>query len=509
MKGWPSAKYRTSAVALICAVLFYTPVKAYAACSSPDGVAGDIFMNADYAIMQFCDNSIWRGLGDIAFDSSAGNLVSPPTGCPIIGNLCSDGSYYIGQIGGENVYATAVGSEANLPWNNGSTSWTTTGVTSFTNGSGNTSTLVALSDAGAPYQAAEYCDDLSAHSRSDWYMPALNELELFWSSGSPVAGIKNDGTFYNTSTEEGSDSVYWRNNGGEGWGGNKHVAAPVRCVRRHTDVGDNCNNPTLARGTLFYNSSESVLEYCNGIDWIGLGVPVVGGSSGINCSNPTAPEGTIFYNSAAKRHQYCNGDEWMGFILAHDGTAGIRPSAFYDFEIISPFDQGDTGSFSLLATAARNGSQGLRVASGGTFKAVHSNSISYSAAESHTFSVWVKPVSTGDPVNASLSGVLVGNDGGAAANGYIAVLDLRAGGSLQIREDADYNSRVEQAVSLTSGTWYWLEVTWTSTGIIAQLFSAPGGALLQTATKNDTSYSSGYVGLVGYGGADFDDYTIE
>jgi Flp pilus assembly pilin Flp len=95
-------------------------------------------------------------------------------------------------------------------WNNGTTNYTTTGTTSSTNGMSNTNTLVALNDAGAPYNAAKTC---RAHG-PDWYLPASNELltieNAAGQNGVGSLSFYANGTFYWTSTE-GDSSHAWNN----------------------------------------------------------------------------------------------------------------------------------------------------------------------------------------------------------------------------------------------------------------------------------------------------------
>lgn len=193
---------------------------------------GYVFHNADYDVIQACQSDgTWVALGPI--NCPAGN--GCPAGCPNIGDLCSDGSYYIGQISSMKIYATASGSESTHTWNSGTTSYTTTGFTSTTDGPGNTSGLVALSDAGTPYEAAAYCDGMTdAHGHSDWYLPAKDELNLFWNGGSPVAGVQTSGNWYWSSTES-INTHAWRQRFSDGvsTSGNKSNSNIwIRCVRR-------------------------------------------------------------------------------------------------------------------------------------------------------------------------------------------------------------------------------------------------------------------------------------
>lgn len=78
--------------------------------------------------------------------------------------------------------------QTSLPWNDGGTPGTITATSSCTSsswptasttcwdGAGNTAALASSSDSQAPYQAAKYCADLSAHGHSDWYLGAPGEV---------------------------------------------------------------------------------------------------------------------------------------------------------------------------------------------------------------------------------------------------------------------------------------------------------------------------------------------
>ena len=48
----------------------------------------------------------------------------------------------------------------------------------------------------SPHLAAQYCADLTADGHSDWYLPAKDELNLFWNGGTPVAAIS--GTYWSS-----------------------------------------------------------------------------------------------------------------------------------------------------------------------------------------------------------------------------------------------------------------------------------------------------------------------
>lgn len=97
-----------------------------------------------------------------------------------------------------------------------------------------------------PFPAAAYCDGLSAHGHSDWYLPAQDELNVLYNARS--TGDLN-GTFDETNTFP--DSWYWTSsevnlgdargmNFGDGTQGDlvaNIASVQVRCVRRASDDG--------------------------------------------------------------------------------------------------------------------------------------------------------------------------------------------------------------------------------------------------------------------------------
>jgi hypothetical protein len=66
----------------------------------------------------------------------------------------------------------------------------TTGVTSAIAGPTNTASLYAL---GASYAAATFCRDLTIGGFTDWYLPAINELEVLYYFLKPTTASNNTG----------------------------------------------------------------------------------------------------------------------------------------------------------------------------------------------------------------------------------------------------------------------------------------------------------------------------
>jgi hypothetical protein len=205
------------------------------ACGSQTRPAGKVIYTADFDLLQACrPDGTWVALGPAGCPGgdgcAGGSGAGAPPGCPNVGDQCDDDSYYIGENGTEKIYATTSTYQVSRKWANGSS---TIGVTSTTDGAGNTDDLVNLSDAGAPYEAADYCDGLSAHGHSDWYLPAKDELNLFWNSGRPVAGVSTGVMDYYWSSTEFNNYYAWIQRFSDG---GKYVNVKsnnqlVRCVR--------------------------------------------------------------------------------------------------------------------------------------------------------------------------------------------------------------------------------------------------------------------------------------
>ena len=122
-----------------------------------------------------------------ALDACTGTA-TPPT----VGQACTDGSVYAGVTPDGNVEMFAApchdnitgragsctGTRAVQRWSGGGT--VTTGITNQSTGKANT--LALHNDDGnadTPYSAADYCFNLSGYlGHSDWYLPALGELNV-------------------------------------------------------------------------------------------------------------------------------------------------------------------------------------------------------------------------------------------------------------------------------------------------------------------------------------------
>lgn len=164
-----------------------------------------------------------------------------------IGAKCADGTIYAGTSPDCNVPmyttpcdagqtltgGTCTGTRSTLSWNNATTTnYTTTGVSSTTTGKVNTSNLVALADAGAPYVAANTCAGLTFGNHLDWYLPAKDELNVLYTNRTTIAGFFTG--WYWSATEYDSSYAWSQrfSNGSQSYSRPKDYRNYVRCVRR-------------------------------------------------------------------------------------------------------------------------------------------------------------------------------------------------------------------------------------------------------------------------------------
>lgn len=261
-----------------------------------------------------------------------------PTGCLTIGDLCSDGSYYIGQVGGNDTYATAAASETTLPWNNGNgTGLVNTGVASSTTaGETNTANLITVdsdSNTGGtqPHQAAQYCSDLVVHGNDSWYLPAQNELNLFWNGGTPVAGVLTNGTYYWSSTEANVSNVeIQRFDDGFQPTGNKPSPRALRCVSRNT-------------------GGSPVMQFCDGTAWRTFANAGASGGAPFTQTDNMGPSGSCTLGNWS----HASGSVASGAGTPRDWTFSTAGTPSTD---VGPTGDNDTGSDCYIFTEASSAS---------------------------------------------------------------------------------------------------------------------------------------------------------
>ncbi|MBU0800058.1 MAG: DUF1566 domain-containing protein, partial [Alphaproteobacteria bacterium] len=170
--------------------------------------------------------------------------------CETPGQVCADGSIYAGESpdGGVPMYTTPADTDF-TSWNNGTGTYTDSPLVdcvadneaSCDTGEANTNTLVGLADGAEPYEAALHCANLVAHGRSDWYLPARNELMEMRTNRVAIGGFDLSGSFPNGTYWSSSEDTTFNDNdaininfqsGAENMAGNKSNELSVRCVRK-------------------------------------------------------------------------------------------------------------------------------------------------------------------------------------------------------------------------------------------------------------------------------------
>ena len=134
-------------------------------------------------------------------------------GLPAIG-AAYEGGFFAGQIStaGNGVadYNLVVGpvasaQNASKQWKNAAT--VTAGADSVIDGPQNTADMVADGNSTV-YPAAHFCNDLTIGGFSDWYMPAVNELEVCYYNLKPTTTSNNTSVGINTNAVPSRGSNY-------------------------------------------------------------------------------------------------------------------------------------------------------------------------------------------------------------------------------------------------------------------------------------------------------------
>ena len=125
--------------------------------------------------MQFKKQGLWPTAGNVAIGSAYG------------------GGFFVGQIStaGNGIadYNLVIGplasaQSASKQWKTSNTS--TTGTSSVIDGPTNSSNMN-----NATHPAAQFCEGLTIGGFSDWYLPALNELEICYYNLKPTTYVNN------------------------------------------------------------------------------------------------------------------------------------------------------------------------------------------------------------------------------------------------------------------------------------------------------------------------------
>jgi hypothetical protein len=135
-------------------------------------------------------------LGTMTVDWAITTVASGPSDCSSIGDVCNDGSVFVGD---SNLYLATNISE----FSDWSTETVDTGADSLTDGAANQQWIVD-NETLSQYPLFELCENLFRHGHSDWYLPARDELAVLYNNKA-VIGLGDE---YLSSTEVDNYSVW-------------------------------------------------------------------------------------------------------------------------------------------------------------------------------------------------------------------------------------------------------------------------------------------------------------
>lgn len=142
-----------------------------------------------------------------------------------VGQNCQ-GLIYAGANGANRLYTSSADHSESLVWNNGSNNDTTE--STGNEGMSNTNTLVASTDAGSPYQAAELCRSFG----TKWFLPGRHDLQVLYDNRTSLTGFISNGERYATSTIGTSGGMNTLDfNTGSWQGRSQNESHRIRCVR--------------------------------------------------------------------------------------------------------------------------------------------------------------------------------------------------------------------------------------------------------------------------------------
>lgn len=324
MRRWAHARFTLIFLGLM-GLISFSGAPALALCTGPSGIAGTIFFNSDHSVLQYCDDSVWRALGDIQFVSGGGGGGGPSdlihywtmdeqSGGTITDSIGTNNGTWTdgvnndvaeetlaGQIDtaldfGTNRYAYMAG--LTLPDEGTFTAWIKTDFDDSATPGGN---HWMLADTPTPRFSLKYNTSTGDYELTTngtvqtSFTPGVDYTDWFhlgvtWStSGSQFykdgAAVGTAGTG-DDSTDSPTNFYMATRTALDRWFNGKIddvriydralTAQEIDDIYNGAGTGPlptSCTSPVMPRGGIFYNSSGSVLQYCNGSDWVALGVP--------------------------------------------------------------------------------------------------------------------------------------------------------------------------------------------------------------------------------------------
>ena len=207
---------------------------------------GMYYSSTEYNSSSVCMNYFFNGSACYTYESKhnaykvrcirSANIAD--VSCPNIGNTCADNTKYAGYIDSRYIFTTSADELGTYSWNKGiKVGFVNTGATDLDYGMNNQNKLIAATDSGAPYKAANACkllnEDIARNKGyTDWYLPAVNEANVIYIGKAAGLLLNFIADNYWTSTDQ-SDvyAKYKRFSDGNQSGNGKFYASYVRCIR--------------------------------------------------------------------------------------------------------------------------------------------------------------------------------------------------------------------------------------------------------------------------------------
>ena len=357
-----------TSLTLLAMTLFANP--AFAACLYPTGSNGALLYNSDNAVFQYCDDSAWVGMGQPMtgtapptsglihywpFDETSGTTATDIVG-GVVGALENSPVWSASGHNGGAIHCNYddIAAEAVAPRINLGTAFDlpappfTLSVWARPTNFDDWRTIIGKRNGGGAksfeLQFQPYSGQVSLlTSATGGAYFAHTATAGAWTNIVLVADTSNtklyaDGVLKQTTAIPFANGAYpgaYANicdqgevNGGSGdadpYRGyidelriyNRALTyAEVLAIYSYSgDTGTGCLNPVGTAGTMIYNDTSNVLQYCDGgrstgNGWIALGP--IPGAGGAGCTSPTGSEGALIYNADYKTPQYCDGANWI------------------------------------------------------------------------------------------------------------------------------------------------------------------------------------------------------
>ncbi len=212
-------------------------------------------------------------IGDLYFAGKPGGTdPCAPANDPAPGQVCDDGSIFAGlstAVGNPPMYVTDENQSESIKWKQSNGNDDINPV-SYTDGELNRANVtVPISELDAMY----LCETLDRHSNDDWYLPAIDELSVLYTNRAAIdaSALENFNLVNYWSSTENNVNFVWKVDFSDGTqnGTSKLSNIDVRCVRK--GYVSRCSNPARPEGTIIFNTSVNVMQYCDGQVWRRIG----------------------------------------------------------------------------------------------------------------------------------------------------------------------------------------------------------------------------------------------